>query len=413
MNVLFIVPYVPNQIRVRPYNLIRQLVEHGHGVTVVAPWHHPAERDGLAALEALGIHVETRKVSPARVAWNCLRAIPTGMPLQANYSWQPDLAERTRELAVDGSGMGPYDIVHVEHLRGARYGLLLKQASLSRGDSIPPIVWDSVDSIGYLFRQASKHSRRRWSRWVTSFEQKRSARYERWLLSQFDHVLVTSRKDQEELGTTNLDAKNRSPVSILANGVDPDAFHPPADGSTRIASDVVVSGKMSYHANVSMVLHLVEDIMPMVWAERPDIRLLVVGKDPPSVLRSLAKNPRIVVTGWVPKVAEYLQNASLSLTPLTYGAGIQNKVLEAMACATPVVAYPKAVASMEVQDGREAILPTDPAQFAAGTLKLLANPESRRRIGNAGHRYIRRHHDWSSLGSRLEEIYDDVIHTPI
>src|SRR5690606_24439020 len=89
-----------------------------------------------------------------------------------------------------------------------------------------------------------------------------------------------------------------APISVLGNGVDVDHFSP--DPSVeRDPATMVISGKMSYHANVTMTLHLVRDIMPTVWQQRPETRLLIVGKDPTREIQALAENPNITVTGTV------------------------------------------------------------------------------------------------------------------
>ena len=106
---------------------------------------------------------------------------------------------------------------------------------------------------------------------------------------------------------------------------------------------------MSYHANVTAALHLVNDIMPRVWAHKPEVRLWIVGKDPtPDVQACAARHPgTVVVTGSVPDMRDYLRRATMAVVPVVYGAGIQNKVLEAMACGTPVVTSDKATASLQ------------------------------------------------------------------
>ena len=153
MRILYVVPYTPNLIRVRPYNLIRALSERGNQVTVLTLATNEAEWSDAAALATTGPRVITQGISRLRSLANCLTALPTAMPLQAAYSWQPALAERLVSLTSNGDG--PYDVVHVEYLRGARYGLRLLKARLSPR---PPIVWDSVDCISHLFRQAAEQS---------------------------------------------------------------------------------------------------------------------------------------------------------------------------------------------------------------------------------------------------------------
>ncbi|MFV2044546.1 MAG: glycosyl transferase family 1, partial [Anaerolineales bacterium] len=123
MNILYIVPYVPSLVRVRPYHLIRGLSKRGHKVTVLTLWTNQAEREELQQLRAEAYAVEAEPLSRLRPFLNTVKALPTSEPLQAAYCWQPALAEELRRIAVSGNGGNPFDIVHVEHLRGARYGL--------------------------------------------------------------------------------------------------------------------------------------------------------------------------------------------------------------------------------------------------------------------------------------------------
>jgi hypothetical protein len=119
MNILFIVPYVPNLIRVRPYNLIRHLAARGHEVTVLTLWSTEGERADAEALKQHCHRVVALPLTRWRPLWNCLRALPTPVPLQAAYCWQPALAHSIQHAIRNTQ----YDVIHVEHLRGARYGL--------------------------------------------------------------------------------------------------------------------------------------------------------------------------------------------------------------------------------------------------------------------------------------------------
>ncbi len=192
MHILFLVPYTPNLIRVRPYNLIRGLAARGHTVTVATLWSSPQERVDLQALRDAGIEVIAARLPRWRSLWNCLRALPTRTPLQAVYCWQPTLA---RHLQSAIRNLHP-DVIHVEHLRGARYGFHLQSAICNLQ---PAIVWDSVDCISYLFEQSSRYGQGFFARVITRLELPRTRRYERWLVGQFDRVLVTSPVDRAAL----------------------------------------------------------------------------------------------------------------------------------------------------------------------------------------------------------------------
>jgi glycosyltransferase involved in cell wall biosynthesis len=207
-------------------------------------------------------------------------------------------------------------------------------------------------------------------------------------------------------------------ILVVPNGVDLETFAF-ADMTGRAPARIIFSGKMSYHANITAALHLVHEIMPLVWAWRPDAEVWLVGKDPPPVLRALATDHgsgpemrpagirRVVVTGYVPEIAVYIQRATVAVAPLLYGAGIQNKVLEAMACGTPVITTPQIGATLDVVPGRELLTASTPQEFAATTLTLLACPERRAAAASAGRAFVECRHSWSSAASQLERVYRD------
>jgi sugar transferase (PEP-CTERM/EpsH1 system associated) len=420
MRILYIVPYVPNLIRVRPYNLIRHLAARGHEVTVLTLWITEQERADAQALKEHCHRVLALPLSRWRSLWNCLRALPTRVPLQAVYCWHPNLISQLSTLQSPSSILQPqpFDVVHVEHLRGARYGLHL-QSPISNLKSQIPIVWDSVDCISYLFEQAARDSRSAFGRLVTRLELGRTRRYEGWLAGQFDSVLVTSETDRQALETLHASrftqhasrfTSHTPPIKVLPNGVDL-AYFTPTD-EPREPDTLVFSGKMSYHANVTAALYLVHDIMPLVWAQRPDVKVWIVGKDPPREITNLKTSHQpIAVTGTVPDIRPYLRRATAAVVPTPYGAGIQNKVLEAMACDTPVVASPQAVSALQVVQRRDLLVSHEPREFARDIFRLLEDRELASRLGAAGRHYVEENHNWDVVTGKLEETYQEIATT--
>jgi len=402
MKILFIVPYVPSLIYVRPYNLIRHLAQRDHKIHLLTLVTSETDRQAIAQLEEI-CTVTTFPLPRWRSILNAALTLPTQSPLQAAYCWNPAAAswvEDRLRLSID-------DVVHVEHLRGVRYGLLAKQ-TLQRLGRQPSVLWDSVDSISHLFHQAARQASSLSSRMITSLEKGRTSHYEGQMVTKFRQVLVTSPVDRKAL----LDLVHKgNPVNItvLPNGTDLHYFKPDPN-IPREPATLVVSGKMSYHANVAMTLNLVNKILPLVWAQNPEVKLWIVGKDPSSELVKLQKHPNIHVTGQVDDIRPFLRRATLSVSPLLYGAGIQNKVLEAMACGTPVVTTPQAIQSLAVQNGKELYAANDPTAFAQIILDLLADPEKRNQLGKAGYQYVKHNHDWSNITEQLESIYQDLIH---
>jgi sugar transferase (PEP-CTERM/EpsH1 system associated) len=400
MRLLFIIPYAPTRIRTRPHHFLRALARRGHALTLATLWQGAEERRALDEMAGWGVRVTAFPLERWRVLANLAVALATGLPLQGRYSWDARLAAAITQVLADGH----FDAVHVEHLRGAVYGRHVLDSAAR-----PPVVWDSVDSISNLFEQSAQMSRSRFGRWAGRLELARTRRYEGRMTQAFDRVLVTSAADRDALlGLSPARRGARLPViSILPNGVDGEAFHP-IDGEFQ-SNTIVFTGKMSYHANVTAIMQFVDEVMPRIWAQKPDAELWVVGKDPVKQVRNLENRGRVRVFGTVPDLQPYLARAAVAVAPIAYGAGIQNKVLEAMACRTPVVASPQAASALEEEGGRGLVLAENPVDFAGAVLRLLEDRTWRDDVAERGYQYIQRHHRWDELAARLEDVYDGAI----
>jgi glycosyltransferase involved in cell wall biosynthesis len=244
------------------------------------------------------------------------------------------------------------------------------------------------------------------------------------MASRLARVVVTSEADRQAL--IDLSQSSLSPqrwsrerieahVTVVPNGVDLEYFSPrpnPAD-----TADIVFSGKMSYHANVTAAAGLARNIMPRIWTVHPGVRLWIVGKDPTELVRGLvnedpgvsAQRPsRILVTGTVDDIRPYLRQATIAVAPLRYAVGIQNKVLEAMACGAPVVASQAACAALTARPGRELLVGKNDDEIVAAVLTLLRDHSLRRRIAEAGRHFVERTHDWNAITGSLVDIYQQA-----
>jgi sugar transferase (PEP-CTERM/EpsH1 system associated) len=394
LNILFISPYLPSLIRVRPYNFIKALAERGHKLTLLALQPPKEDTSGLAALCQWCQRVETIPLPQWRTLWNGVQAIPERIPFQAAYSRSPEMAQLIKQTQATQT----FDVVHIEHLRGAE---------LSEAVNGTPVVFDSVDSITLLFERVRQAGPTWRSRMLAQLDLGRTRHYEGQFLKRFQRVLVTSPCDRDTLAELSLLPRLNQHLIVLPNGVDLDYFKP--INISREPATLVFTGKMSYHANIAAALDLATQVMPLIWQHLPAARLMIVGKDPTPKLMALTSDPRITVTGTVPDIRPYLAQASVAISPMRYGVGIQNKVLEAMAMATPVVSTPQAVSAIQVQAGQEVLVADTPEAMAQAVSQLLTNQTLRQSIGQAGRSYVENHHDWKVIGEKLEGIYGEVI----
>lgn len=412
MNILFISAYVPSPIRVRPYGFIRALARRGHHITLVCG-ANADDGPALSALRNICARVITVHISKAEMVQNALRALPGDLPLQAALSFGQRLREAVR--AEDRSKR--YDVAHIEHLRASALSYALLQT---------PTVLDSVDSISLLFERALRGSPSLKSRALALIDLARTRAYEARYPHHFEQVIVSSPEDAWALRTLhrhlchstlhercelsghlpdNHDVQD--PITVVPNGVDLDYFAPQL--IARDSATIVFSGKMSYHANEAAALHLVRDIMPLVWARRPQTRVVIAGSAPPPSVRALAADRRVIVTGYLDDLRPAIASATLAVAPLRYGVGIQNKVLEAMALATPVVAARQASRALHAVEGRDLLLAEQPHEYADAMLNLMDDPHLAAAIGAAGRRYVEQHHTWDAAAERLEHVYAAAI----
>ncbi len=387
--------------------MIRSLHENGHQVTVLTFSSNNKQQDDAAHLTNFCNQVISVPMPLWRSLWNCLAALPSRKPLQSVFSWNLNGASALENLLQNGNSEEDFDVIHVEHLRGVRYALHAQRLQKL------PVVWDSVDCISFLFRQATKESKSLPVRLISRLELARTEQFESKLSRQFSRILVTSKKDRAALMKlqTRFQTKNNNQkpikddhIQVVSNGVDLNYFNQ-GPFEWRDTKTVTVTGKMSYHANVSMVMNLATEIMPRVWENRPDVKLTIVGKDPGREIVALANNPQITVTGTVPDIRPYLHQATIAVAPLKYGAGVQNKILESMACGTPTITTSLAASPLMGNWKDNLLTADDPETFAKLILQLLDEPAQRIRLADAGRAYVESHYDWRIIAQQLADIY--------
>lgn len=428
LRILFVVPYAPTRIRTRPLNLIKSLVSAGHRITLATLWSDEEELQAIRSLNGELENLIAEKIPATRKIWNCLQALPGRKPIQAFYSWNPRLAERIARAVRTQH----FDIIHVEHLRGAKYALLLNETGLTQGRKHIPLVWDSVDCISELFSRALRQSHTFRARRTAGFELGRTQKFEGWLANQFERTLVTSESDRQ--GLLRLAEKQnhkcrpeskipiQERITVVPNGVDLSYFSP--SDESREPQTLVITGKMSYHANITAVVRFVREIMPKIWAELPQTSLWIVGKDPSPEIRKLGTSKiveetgdcdgretpksRVHITGTVKDIRPYLRKATLAVAPIRYAAGIQNKVLEAMACGTPVVATREAVGDIRACPGKDLLVAQNGQELAQSILALLKNRKLRTGLGHAGRTFTESNHDWQKIARELTLIYENA-----
>jgi glycosyltransferase involved in cell wall biosynthesis len=264
-----------------------------------------------------------------------------------------------------------------------------------------PIVTDSIDSASLTFAREWKHAR---------LQERPQLLRRMWLYRQLS-LWVASNVDAN-IFASELDASiatRRFPelrIEGIPNGVDAD-FYRPGLGA-REPKSIVFEGNMMFGPNVDAARVLCESIVPRIVGRHPDLRVYIVGRDPPSEVRALASD-NIVVTGTVPDVREYLWRASVFVCPMRLGAGIKNKVLQAWAVGIPVVATSQALGGLDARDGENVFVRDAPTLFADTVAELLTDPMRGRVIADGGRKTAVERYSWGAQARRFELLFEELI----
>ena len=222
-------------------------------------------------------------------------------------------------------------------------------------------------------------------------------RFESFMFSPYRHTVVLSAEDKTELLGINPKLK----IEVIPNGIDLDYF----DGhqEQRKAATLLFVGNYEYFPNVDAALLLAQRILPEIQRSIPDARLQLVGNAPPPELLAL-QSDSVEVTGRVPDIRPYYAQATAFICPLRIGAGIKNKLLEALAMRLPIVATPLSIEGIAAKQGEELIV-ADLENIAASTIDLLQNPALQTKLAANSRALIEKQYSWQLVTDTYMRLY--------
>jgi sugar transferase (PEP-CTERM/EpsH1 system associated) len=394
MRILFLtsrLPYPPTRgDRVRTYNFLRVLAER-HEVHLISFVESDDEIADVRHLPALAAARGVR-LSPAASRANLAAHLLSPLPYQVVYY----RSSAMRDAVAQALAAGAYDLVYVHLFRMVPFILGRDGRPLPAAAGARTVV-DLTDVISFEL-ELSLPRRNVALRPAYWWESRKIRRYEARVAGLFDEAWVISEADRE----TILGRAPGASVAVVPNGVDERLFDVP-DARSR-PPVVLFLGNLSIGHNTDAVLALVRDIMPRVRAHVPDASLEVVGDGVSPVLSSLSESEGFRLLGYAPDLAVAYARASVFAAPLRFAAGVQNKLLEAMASGLPVVTSSVGNRGLAAADGVDLLVRDDPASFAGAVVDVLRSPELRTTVGERGRRFVRERFNWRSVLDHAERV---------
>jgi len=281
------------------------------------------------------------------------------------------------------------DVIHTQHLRMSQYTKDIKDI---------PRILDLPDAYSLYWKRRKEVPRPLINRIFDHIESRRVIRYES-VVNDFDLNLVCSVEDRDHLRELHPNAK----FELLRNGVDLEAFNYQGHDYSS-AKTLLFTGNMDYAPNVDAVLFFVQYQFPKLLKAFPNIRLIIAGQRPVKAVQDLATE-KVTVTGFVEDISEMYAVADVVIAPLRFGAGTQNKVLEAMAMGVPVVCTDIGFKGLEIQSGDGVIHAPGVEQFVQEVGKLLSDEKLREQVGGKGLKTATEKFSWDGITNQLEAYF--------
>ncbi len=386
LKVLFLanrIPYPPFRgDKLKIYNLSRRLCKD-HELYLIAFVESREELKYKKELDPIfkEVHLiyQPKWRSYVNTAWNLLYSAP----FQLAYFKSRKMAKTVKSFLASH----PIDIIHTQHLRMSQYTWDLIQY---------PRILDLPDAYSLYWKRRKEVQRPWWNRVFDAMESKRVIEAER-IVIHFELNLVCSVEDRDHLR----DIHPIADVKLLRNGVDLETFQYKNQDYSR-ANTLLFTGNMDYAPNVDAVVYFVENMWPELTTKYPTLRLVIAGQRPIKQVLDLATD-NIEVTGFVEDISEMYTQADIVIAPLRFGAGTQNKVLEALAMGVPVVCTNIGFKGLEIKSGDGVFHAKNDNQFVAHVSALLDSESLRRETGQKGLELARTKFSWDGIAKDLEE----------
>ncbi|PYM56069.1 MAG: glycosyl transferase family 1 [Candidatus Rokuibacteriota bacterium] len=390
MEVLIVAPYPPYPPlfggAARGYHLLRTLARE-HRITLLC-FASRRERAGLGPLREICAAVHTVEY-PAGARWRRLYQARSIIGQAYNYytCYSRQMVRALTALLARRS----FDVVQTEFSQMAYYRI--------HGDAVRIVDEHNVEYR--LLERTWRQERDPLRRVYTYVQARKFRRDELAACRRADAVLTTSEADRQILASE----LSGTPTRVVPNGVDTEFFSPgdrPEDPNR-----LLFTGAMNYAPNADGIASFCSEILPRIQAARPETTLAIVGKEPPPPIRRLAGD-RIVVTGTVPDVRPWMQQAGVFVVPLRVGSGTRLKILEALACGRAVVSTSVGCEGLEVTDGEDILIADTAPAFADAVIRCLRDPTLRRELGARGRALVERRYRWDAIARDLSGFYREL-----
>lgn len=384
MKILYIVPFVPWEIRVRSFNLIPRLARKHEIYLLCVSDAEPTKAQGewLSRYCEEVVHV---KHSRWKGTANCARVLPTKTPLRMAYCRSRAASEVVRGLC---KRLRP-EVLYVERWRPLAF---------VPEDLGIPVVCDPTDSMT-LYNRRLMNAGSWWERVMGWEEYKKFSNCEGKLAKRANVCVFCS---QVDLDCVREQAPNVR-YEIVPNGVDCEKLRFKDEGEEEPAT-IVFTGSFKYRPNRHAAEYFLDEIFPLIRHSVPEAKFWAVGNGATEAMAQYRGRTGFEAVGFVPDLRPYIARATVAVAPLTVGSGVSNKLGEGFAVGTAVVATPLACGDLPVESGRELLIAASARDFADHCVALVKSRSLRGDMAKRARRFVEQQYDWETVSEKMEHV---------
>lgn len=390
MRILFIVhrvPFPPNKgEKLRSCWQLRTLAKD-HDVDLFCFYDDPEDEKYFDQLRHYCEAYYVEKLSYVGSRARAILALLRGRSFSTAFFYSSQMKHRIQSALESGS----YDRIFVSSSSMARY--------VEANDQVIKVL-DLVDVDSNKWQQYADRSPWPMS-WLWRREAQRLGAYESLLVKKFSATLVCTDAEAELLRSVAA----QGGIRVVQNYIDVEQYDPAnvtvSDEIRSLRPYLVFSGSMDYLPNIDAVGYFCREIFPLIQQARPDVRLVIAGRNPHASVREFGTNPLIKVTGSVPDMKPYLSAAAVAIAPMRIARGVQNKVLEALASGVPAVTTAAVALALPATVRCMVGVGDTPQDFAARVIAALRDRSDRQ--SSQLRVQLKRYVDGLGLSTQLEE----------
>ncbi|MEA2056666.1 MAG: glycosyltransferase family 4 protein [Patescibacteria group bacterium] len=394
MKILMLTPYLPYPLlsggQIRTYNLLKKLAKK-HEITLFALIKDYSEQQYVPEIEKYCKKVIVFKRSKQPFTFkNIFKTAFSSYPFLVIRNHVPAAVPAMKQELAEGD----YDLIHAE--------TFYMMPHLPQTEIPTMLVEQTIEYLGYeSYAQKAPF----FIKPLFNLDIKKIKHWEKYYWEKSDKLITMSEGDKAYIQKF---VSNPKKIEVVSNGIDGDWFDQVKTNLPKNPT-VLYVGTFKWLPNIEAVNFLVKKVWPKIKQQIPQAKLWIVGNAPTEQIKNYDKqDSQITVSGKIADIRTAFKGSHVLTAPVFSGKGTRYKILEAMACGTPIVATPIAIEGLNVQNHKHVLTAKNADEMAQKTIEVISDNTLWQKLSQNGYQFVQKNYDWQLISKKLDKIYQSM-----